>query len=248
VCLRFCGTWVCEGVMSFLSWLFGAKLRGQIEPQRDERSFIAGIIAERPSGPKHKAFKVPNGPFRFIALDVETANSDASSICQIGLACVRLDGSIHVTSTLIDPEQPFSDFNVQLHGIGPSHVRGAPTFPTIFRQIAPLLAEHTVIQHSPFDRNAIHGACRSHRLAEPNWVWIDSVQIARRAWPEFKGNGGHGLGHLKKALSLKFLHHDAGEDAKAAAMVVLRAERHTGQRFEDLASPARKTAAKARKA
>jgi DNA polymerase III subunit epsilon len=234
--------------MSLLSWLFGAKLRDQNEPSRKVQSFVAGNIQERPSGPARKAFKLPTGPFRFIALDVETANSDPSSICQIGLAFVRPDGNIHVTSTLIDPEQPFSDFNVQLHGIGPSHVRNAPTFPTIFRQIAPVLAEHTVIQHSPFDRNAIHGACRTNRLAEPNWVWIDSVQIARRAWPEFKGNGGHGLGHLKKALSLSFSHHDAGEDAKAAAMVVLRAERHTGQKFEDLASPARKTAAKARKA
>ncbi len=27
---------------------------------------------------------VPVGPFRFVALDVETANSDPASICQIG--------------------------------------------------------------------------------------------------------------------------------------------------------------------
>ena len=183
---------------------------------------------------------LPAGPFRFIALDVETANSDAASLCQIGLACVRHDGAIEVFSTLIDPHQPFAPFNVALHGIGPAQVRGAPIFPEVLALIAPLLAPQIVIQHSPFDRGAIHRACRAHDLPEPGWHWADSVQIARRAWPEFIGNGGHGLAHLKQALALDFAHHDAGEDAKAAAMVVLRAEAQTGLRLEELIGPARR--------
>ena len=181
---------------------------------------------------------LPIGPFRFIALDVETANSDAASLCHIGLACVRHDATIEVFSTLFDPRQPFAPFNVALHGIGPAKVRGAPTFPEVLPLIAPLLAPQIVIQHSPFDRGAIHRACRAHGLPEPGWRWADSVQIARRAWPEFAGNGGHGLAHLKQALGLDFAHHDAGEDAKAAAMVVLRAEAQTGLRMEDLIGPA----------
>lgn len=39
-----------------------------------------------------------------------------------------------------------------------------------------------------------------------------------------RGNGGHGLASLKQHLGLVFEHHDAGEDARAAAEVVLRAE------------------------
>lgn len=183
-----------------------------------------------------KPFTIPSGPFRFIALDVETANSNSSSICQIGLACVRGDGSIHVVSSLIDPEQPFSDFNVNLHGIGPAKVRGAPKFPAIFEQISSILEQQPVIQHSAFDRGAVNGACMAYGVLKPEWQWADSVQIARRAWPEFRGNGGHGLGHLKQALDLDFAHHDAGEDAKAAAMVVLKAEAHTGQSLDELTS------------
>ncbi len=45
-----------------------------------------------------------------------------------------------------------------------------------------------------------------------------------------KGNGGHGLANLKQVLNLDFHHHDAGEDARAAAMVVLRAQM-TSPRF-----------------
>ncbi len=180
---------------------------------------------------------LPTGPFRFVALDVETANSDPASICQIGLACVDMGGSIHVASTLVDPEQRFSGFNVQLHGIGPDMVRGAPRFSDVLPQIAPLLVPQIVIQHSGFDRRAINGAARASGLTEPGWDWADSVSVARRAWPEFRGNGGHGLGHLKKALALEFEHHDAGEDAKAAAMVVLLAEAHTGLSLRELIAP-----------
>ncbi|WP_235857843.1 hypothetical protein [Marimonas lutisalis] len=39
-----------------------------------------------------------------------------------------------------------------------------------------------------------------------------------------KDNGGHGLASLKQHLGLRFEHHDAAEDARAAAEVVLMAE------------------------
>jgi DNA polymerase-3 subunit epsilon len=55
------------------------------------------------------------------------------------------------------------------------------------------------------------------------------VTIARKAWPEWLGQGGHGLAHLKKQLALEFQHHDAGEDARAAAQVVLLAEERLGR-------------------
>lgn len=239
--------------MSFLSWLFGKKPQPPAsEPAPPPRSILtttrASTAPRQPAPPPTPApasagFALPAGPFRFIALDVETANSDSSSICQIGLAYVRHDGTIHVASTLVDPEQPFSDFNVNLHGIGPAQVRGAPKFPAVLHQIAPLLGQQLIIQHSTFDRGAINGACRAYGLPQPDWQWADSVQIARRAWPEFRGNGGHGLGHLKHALALDFEHHDAGEDAKAAALVVLRAEAHSGQSLEDLIAPPKRVTA-----
>ena len=177
------------------------------------------------------AFAVPQEEFRFIALDVETSCGDSASICQIGLACVRGDDSILTLSSYVDPQMDFSSFNTRLHGISAKTVRGAPLFPQVFAQILPLLARHALIQHSSFDRRAILSACAHHGLAAPDLNWSDSVTIARRAWPELKGNGGHGLGNLKQVLDLSFDHHDAGEDARAAAMVVLHAEARLGQRL-----------------
>ncbi|MFU8824859.1 exonuclease domain-containing protein [Yoonia sp.] len=177
----------------------------------------------------------PQEKFRFIAIDVETANSDPSSICQIGLAFVDPDNGIEVVCTFVDPKQPFDSFNTSLHGIGPNHVRGKPTFKEAYSHIAPILARQPVVQHSDFDRRAISAACAHWRISGGAVSWVDSVAVARKAWPEFIGNGGHGLAHLKEALQLEFVHHNAGEDAKAAAQVVILAEQRTKIDFLQLA-------------
>jgi len=172
---------------------------------------------------------VPSGEFRFIALDVETSCHDSASICQIGLACVGTDHSIQTYTTLVNPQLPFARFNVDLHGIGPDTVRNAPTFPQIWPRLMPLLSRHPLIQHSRFDEKAVAAACKLHEISEPKLQWSDSVKIARKAWPELKGNGGHGLANLRDFLGFEFKHHDAGEDARAAALVVLHAEQTMGQ-------------------
>lgn len=181
---------------------------------------------------------IPDDNFRFIALDVETACSDAGSICQIGLACVWPDNRIHSFSTLVNPGTDFDAFNIRLHGIGPEHVMDAPRFDEVSDRLFPVLSRHHLVQHSNFDKQAVTAACRTYGRDAPDFRWINSVTIARRAWPELKGNGGHGLGNLKKVLKLDFRHHDAGEDARAAAQVVLHAEAHLGVPFDMLAHPA----------
>jgi DNA polymerase-3 subunit epsilon len=184
--------------------------------------------------------RVPDGDFRFIALDVETACYDAASICQIGLACVQPDNGIQTFSMFVNPRTHFDPFNTRLHGIGPDHVADALPFHAAFEALLPLLARHHIIQHSNFDKQAINAAHRSLGLEPPPLRWSDSVRIARRAWPELKGNGGHGLANLKHVLNLHFHHHDAGEDARAAAMVVLHAEAHLAMPFDEIALPAPK--------
>lgn len=168
---------------------------------------------------------IPSGQYRFIAVDVETACSDVGSICQIGLACVTHADTIDCWSTLIDPDIEFSFYNTKVHGISARHVIGAPSFAQVIDQIEPLLLGTSLVQHSGFDRRALEKAYCTNGRQLPSWVWADSVEIARTAWPEFLGNGGHGLANLKRQLSLDFQHHDAGEDARAAALIVMQAEK-----------------------
>jgi DNA polymerase III subunit epsilon len=192
------------------------------------------IAALERQNQRYSAAKAPNvppfpvGPFRFFALDVEPANHDRASICQIGVACVRPDNTIATWVTYLDPQVDHWAFTY-LHKIDARTVRGAP----IFRDVLPVLMDAiqngVVYQHSNFDRGAVAAACQKNALPKPAWHWHDSVQVARRAWPALRGNGGHGLASLKVHLGLSFEHHDAGEDARAAAEVVLHAEAgHTG--------------------
>ncbi len=162
--------------------------------------------------------------YRFVAFDVETANNAAHSICQMGFACVDHFGRIDTFSVLVDPLCDYAAFNTQLHGISAAKTQGQPDFAAVMAHLAPLMTRHPLVQHSTFDQRAVNAAAAQHALTLPPMIWVNSVTIARKAWPEWLGSGGHGLGHLKKQLSLEFDHHDAGEDARAAAQVVLLAE------------------------
>ena len=115
-------------------------------------------------------------------------------------------------------------------------LKGAPTFAEVLSMLRDALAGQTVYQHSGFDRSAVAAACCNSGLSIPEWDWCDSVDVARAAWPELRGNGGHGLASLKQHLGLEFDHHDAAEDARAAAEVVLRAE---GRQPSTLQNPVR---------
>lgn len=212
-----------DETIRFLGW--GDQEVASLERQR-ERARWAQMASVGQTATQALAIEVPSfpkGPFRFCALDVETANHDRDSICQIGVAFVRHDNSILTWKTYVDPQVDRWVFT-GLHGISAQTVAGAPTFAEVMVLLRKALQGLTVYQHSNFDCSAITAACEKAMMSPPSWDWQDSVQVARRAWPELRGNGGHGLANLKAVLSLSFQHHDAGDDARAAAEVVLLAE------------------------
>ena len=215
-----------DATLRRLGW--GAQELAAIERQRQRffgvaASHVSAIARQPAPVPQARVTPFPKGPFRFFALDVETANNDRGSICQIGVACVRPDNSIETWMSYVDPQVDRWVFTY-LHGISARTVKGAPTFAEVLPVLRDALAGHAVYQHSGFDRSAVAAACGNSGLNIPQWDWCDSVHVARAAWPELRGNGGHGLASLKQHLGLEFDHHDAGEDARAAAEVVLRAE------------------------
>ena len=163
----------------------------------------------------------------FNAIDVETANADPSSICEIGIvhAC---GGSIRAEwSTLVNPGMLFNPENTDLHGIDSRAVRSAPTIPELHGSLSRLLAATVVVSHTEFDRVALDGALRRYGLPAIAVEWLDSVAVARCAWPAPRGAGGWGLAVLAARLGIEFRHHVAVEDARVAAEIVLRAREET---------------------
>ena len=163
----------------------------------------------------------------FIAIDVETANSDRSSICQIGMAEVREGRIVEEWSSLVNPETNFDERNMRIHFITPDHVKNAPIFPQIIQETKKrLLNAAFIICHSHFDFIALKQALEEYALDSlikpliDDATWADSCQIAREVWPKWKN---HKLPTLADHLGIVFEHHDALDDARTAAKVVLHA-------------------------
>ena len=173
------------------------------------------------------------GDLTFNVIDVETANSNPASICQIGIVRITHGEIKEQLSVLVNPEVPFSCFNVQLHGIDANAVKDSATLPRVFGEIRDKLDGTLLVSHTFFDREALNGATERYGLRPILACWLDSSLIARRAWPgRFRRRWN--LAFVAGSLGIAFRHHDAAEDARAAGEIVLRACQHSGMDIDAL--------------
>lgn len=159
----------------------------------------------------------------FIALDVETADSAfPESICQIGIAVVRDGRIVDNFAKLIHTPHRFGWWQQKNLSFSEDEVRRAPPFPEIAQAISHLMTG-PVFSHTSYDRLAIGKACAACGFSFEDVVWLDSAQVVRRAWPEKYGKIGYGLKNLAADFDIPLRHHDAGEDARVVAEIVIRA-------------------------
>jgi DNA polymerase-3 subunit epsilon len=164
---------------------------------------------------------------KFIALDVETANPDMSSICQIGIVHFEDGNPVETWSSLVDPQDYFDEVNISIHGIEEDDVRGAPNYKQLSAEINRRIEGQVVAIHTAFDRNAITQAASRHGAQPPECYWLNTASVARRAWPEV-AQRGYGLAPLSVKLGIEFKHHDAAEDARVAGIILAKAMCETG--------------------
>jgi DNA polymerase III subunit epsilon len=129
--------------------------------------------------------------------------------------------------TYVNPEDYFDGINMSVHGISESLVKDAPKFPELVDTLRSHLEGRIVVCHTHFDRVALHQAAQKHGLEAPKCEWLDSARVARRAWNECAWSG-YGLYNVCKLIGYEFKHHDALEDAKAAAHIMLAAMEQSG--------------------
>jgi len=168
----------------------------------------------------------------FIAIDVETANPNLSSICQVGVAIFRNGELWGKGQSLVNPEDYFHPLNVSIHGIDEDDVLDAPLWPAIAPQLASMLEGNLVVSHSSFDRTALHRVCQKYSLPFPQLRWLDTTRVVRRTWPQF-ATSGYGLRNVADFCGIQFQHHDALEDAIAAGHILVHALRHSGMTLEE---------------
>jgi len=163
----------------------------------------------------------------YIAIDFETANEKRDSACALGIAVVHGGRVVERRSWLIrPPEMRFSPFNIAVHGIRPAQVIGAPRFVDLWPEVQDYLTSGPVIAHNAgFDISVLAGTLSAYRIPAPEFDYACTVNIARNVWPQLPS---FGLKVVAAHLGIDFVHHDAAEDAVAAAGIAISACRQTG--------------------
>lgn len=169
----------------------------------------------------------------FVTIDVETANANLASICQIGLVHWVDNTPLSEYSILVNPEDYFSSVNIGIHSITKDKVKGSPAFPEVYDDLKKMLSQRKVFSHTHFDKASFYRACEKYEKDNIDCEWLDSSIVARRTWDEVSKKG-YGLNNVCKLIGYHFRHHDALEDAKACGYVIIAAEEKTGLSAEDI--------------
>ena len=172
---------------------------------------------------------------RFHAIDVETANRKRSSICQIGVVLIEDGRIVREKGWLVNPREPFEEVNTRVHGLKGTHVENEPTWKDTGMRIAAILEGSIVVSHTGFDRRAVEQANRKQGIGTLAARWVDSAKMAQKTWPDQFGTKGYGLAEVAGYLGIRFKHHDAVEDARAAALIALKACSESGIPIEQWA-------------
>jgi len=162
---------------------------------------------------------------RFASIDFETASYEPNSACQVGVVVVEGGKISFEKCWLIRPRNLyFSERCIAVHGIRPRDVLNAATWPSVWKELRPLLEDRVVLAHNAlFDMNVLlHSILGTDELA-PRIEFQCTRLIARRTWP---GRSGYGLHPTATSLGIDFQHHDALEDARACAMIALASSQH----------------------
>ncbi|MDY2642223.1 MAG: 3'-5' exonuclease [Mediterranea sp.] len=154
----------------------------------------------------------------FAAIDFETANSERSSVCSVGVVIVRDGEIVDKFYSLIKPEPEYYNYWCsQVHGIRATDTENAPIFPEVWKQIEPLIEGLPLVAHNKaFDESCLKAVFRVYRMDYPDYEFYCTCIAARKRWP----GGHHNLGIIAARCGYDLKnHHYALADAEACAWI-----------------------------
>lgn len=159
----------------------------------------------------------------FAAIDFETANSQRTSVCSVGVVVVR-DGVIADSIyRLIRPRPNFySRFTTAIHGLTREDTDSAPAFDEVWREIAPRIEGLPLVAHnSPFDEGCLRAAFDLYGMPYPGYTFYCTCRASRQIFGQQLPN--HQLHTVAAACGYDLQnHHHALADAEACARIALR--------------------------
>ena len=158
----------------------------------------------------------------FTAIDFETANGFRGSPCAVGLTKVRGGQIVEEASWLMRPPQNHDHFdyhNVRIHGIRADDVAGQPRFGELFPEIGAFIGDDILAAHNAaFDLGVIRSGLEVSGLPGPAYDYVCTVMLSRRCYSLVSNS----LPFAAEAAGVPLVkHHDAAEDARACAGILI---------------------------
>ena len=158
----------------------------------------------------------------FAAIDFETANSERTSVCSVGVIIVRNGEIVDRFYSLIQPEPNYYSYQCQrVHGLGPRDTDNAPVFPDVWAKIEPLIKGLPLVAHNKsFDESCLKAVFRCYQMDYPDYEFHCTCRAAKRLLKQLPN---HQLQTVAAYCGYhSFNHHNALADAEACAHIALR--------------------------
>lgn len=181
-------------------------------------------------------------------LDVETPNRHNDRICSIGIVQTGMRGDVvNSLSRLVNPEEPFDDICMSIHGIAPIDVKGAPSFAELWdSSLSAMLAQSSIVAHNTsFDLSVIWKCLSGYDLQAPELRYACTMCMMKSMHPEL---ASHKLPSICDFFNIPMSkHHEAMSDAEACkdifwAMVAESHQLPSFERYEYCSRPSYKAA------
>lgn len=157
---------------------------------------------------------------KFAAIDFETANWQRTSVCSVGVVVMNQGKIEDQFYSLIHPAPNFySRRNMEVHGLSREDTEDAPAFPTVWREVVPMIKGMPLVAHnSMFDEGCLKAVHALYEMNYPNYSFLCTYRLSRKF---FKGLENYQLHTVSAYCGFDLLHHHhALADAEAAAVIM----------------------------
>lgn len=164
-------------------------------------------------------------PSTFAAIDFETANSNNSSVCSVGIVIVRDGVIVDSAYRLIRPvPNYYSYWNTKVHGMNCYDTDDECEFPQVWSQLEPLIEGLPLIAHnSPFDEGCLKAVHRHFGMQYQGYQFFCTVRVSRKLLPHLPN---HKLNTVAAHCGYNLTnHHHALADAEACAAIAIHLAR-----------------------